>query len=229
MKQLIKSYHVNEFKYNPITSLSTHWILPNVLRVELDILVSIHDLAPVSCSHLLNLENNLDEVYNRVIGTYSIYMASCMLYCHATVYWKIYQFVAFWGNIPSRTNQGNVGFSTKLMPRKTVYHLFFHSMNFSLIVRLISEVVARKHVWYRTLRQCMHVLHLTDQMVTRSIGAARIRLEGGGVVIQPQELYPPHNDIVYPVIEHWDNWSSGEWYVHINTLTYLKCYIQLDI
>ena len=70
------------------------------------------------------------------------------------------------------------------------WYISFHCMGHHLIVGFMSEVVARTHVWYCTLHQCMHIICQTDHLGTRSLGALRMRL-GGGVVIQPEELYPP--------------------------------------
>ena len=49
-----------------------------------------------------------------------------------------------------------------------------------LIVRVVSELVARMHVLYNPLYQRMHVLRRTDQLVTRSLGELRMRIGGGG-------------------------------------------------
>ena len=64
-------------------------------------------------------------------------------------------------------------------------------MSRHLIVRVVSEAVARMHVLYHPLCQRMHVLRRTDQLVTWSLGAVRMRIGGGGGGIQPQELYTP--------------------------------------
>ena len=63
---------------------------PNGIRVEPDILVSVHGLAPGSNQQFQKPENILDGVNYCVLGTHSSAMTSPTLYFHATGYWPIY-------------------------------------------------------------------------------------------------------------------------------------------
>ena len=62
---------------------------PRGLRVKTDILVSINGSAPGSSLHFKNLENILEGVYKRVLGTRGSTTTSLTLYLHATGYWPI--------------------------------------------------------------------------------------------------------------------------------------------
>ena len=107
---------------------------------------------------------------------------------------------------------GRAGYSIRFVPRQMVCPFSIHCISLRQIVRVESEVVERKHLWYRPSCQRMHVLRFIDHIGNRSLGAVIIRL-GGGCNPTTGNI-SPHSGTTYPGIEQWDAIRSEYRYIH---------------